>query len=80
MYADKPALLEGARALAAEIAANAPLAVQGTKAILNYSDEHTIEEGLGYVAQWNALFFRSDDLDEAAAAFREKRPPTFKGK
>jgi len=79
VYADKDAMLAGARELADEIAANSPLAVQGTKAVLNYSDEHTTEEGLEYVAQWNSSFFMSNDVGEAIAAFLEKRPPAFKG-
>jgi enoyl-CoA hydratase len=79
VYPDKDALLAGARELAEEIAANSPLAVQGTKTVLNYSDEHTIEEGLEYVAQWNSSFLMTNDLAEAMQAFIEKRRPEFKG-
>ncbi|MCH7960507.1 MAG: crotonase/enoyl-CoA hydratase family protein [Candidatus Hydrogenedentes bacterium] len=78
-YPDKDALLDGARAMAAEIAANSPLAVMGTKAVLQYSEERTIDEGLEYVAQWNSSFLRSNDLMEAMQAFVEKRTPEFKG-
>lgn len=80
VYEDKEKLLEGAREMAAEIAANSPLAVQGTKAVLNYSDEHTTEEGLEYVAQWNSAFLHSEDLKEAITAFVEKRQPEFHGR
>ena len=38
----------------AEIAANSPLAVQGTKAVLAASEGRTVAEGLDYVATWNA--------------------------
>lgn len=79
VYPDKDALLEGARAMAAEIAANSPLAVQGTKAILQFSEEHSVKEGLDYVAQWNASFLHSKDLVEAVTAFMEKRQPEFRG-
>jgi enoyl-CoA hydratase/carnithine racemase len=65
--------------MAAEICENAPLAVQGTKLVLNYSDEHTIAEGLDYVAQWNAARLRSNDMKEAMIAFMEKRKPVFSG-
>ncbi|MGI9590808.1 MAG: crotonase/enoyl-CoA hydratase family protein, partial [Myxococcota bacterium] len=65
VHPDPEALLEGARRMAHEIAANAPLAVQGTKQVLNYSDEHSTEEGLEYVAQWNASRLHSHDLSEA---------------
>ncbi len=79
VYPDKESLLAGARALAGEIAANSPLAVQGTKVVLNYSEQHTIDEGLDFVAQWNASFLHSRDLAEAITAFMEKRAPVFKG-
>ncbi len=79
VYPDKDAMLEGARALAQEIAANSPLTVQGVKQVLQYSEEHTTEEGLDYVAQWNASRLRTNDLVEAVTAFMEKRAPVFKG-
>jgi len=79
VYADKDALLAAARQLAGEIAANAPLAVQGVKAVLNYSEEHPTAEGLEYVAQWNSSFVQSNDVSEAVSAFLEKRQPNFRG-
>jgi enoyl-CoA hydratase len=79
VFRDKEHLLAGAREMADEIAANSPLAVQGTKSVLNYSDEHSTEEGLEHVAQWNSSFLQSNDLAEAVTAFMEKRRPEFKG-
>jgi enoyl-CoA hydratase len=79
VYRDKDTLLAGARALAEDIAANSPLAVQGTKVVLNYSDEHTTEEGLEHVAQWNSSFLLRNDVPEAIPAFIETRRPDFKG-
>jgi enoyl-CoA hydratase len=73
-------LLAAARALAGEIAANAPLAVQGSKRVLNETQGKTVEEGLRYVALWNAAYLHTNDLSEAMRAFIEKRPPQFKGK
>ncbi|HEV3213232.1 MAG TPA: crotonase/enoyl-CoA hydratase family protein [Acidimicrobiales bacterium] len=66
--------------LAAEIAANSPLAVQGTKAVLAANDGRTVAEGLEYVAWWNSLYLHSADLTEAMTAFFEKRPPRFTGR
>jgi enoyl-CoA hydratase len=79
VYPDKDSLLQAARELADRIAANSPLAVQGAKQVLDYSDAHGEAEGLEYVAQWNTSFFLSQDLDEALRAFAEKRTPHFTG-
>ena len=72
-------LLAAARAMADEIAANSPLAVQGTKEVLHFSARHGVEAGLRYVAAWNAAHLASADLQEAFAAFLEKRTPSFRG-
>ncbi|MDE2281873.1 MAG: crotonase/enoyl-CoA hydratase family protein [Actinomycetales bacterium] len=72
-------VLAAAYELAEQIAANSPLAVQGTKAVLAANDGRTVAEGLEFVATWNTLYLRSDDLTEAMTAFIERRPPTFTG-
>ena len=77
---DADAVVAAARQLATEIAANSPLAVQGTKAVLAACEDKSVDEGLDYVATWNAGFLSSDDLVEAMTAFMEKRPPQFRGR
>lgn len=78
---DTPAaLLEGAMTLAAEIAANPPLAVEGAKRVLNFGMQQQVRQGLDYVAAWNAAFVPSEDLTEAVQAFMMKRDATFKGR
>lgn len=76
---DPEAVVKAAQEMAAEIAANSPLVVQGTKAVLRATSEMTIDQGLDYVGVWNAAFLRSNDLTEAMTAFFEKRPPNFTG-
>jgi len=78
--ADADGVLKAARALASEIAANSPIAVQGTKAVLAANEGRTVAEGLDYVATWNAGMLASDDLTEAVTAFMEKRAPKFTGR
>jgi enoyl-CoA hydratase len=77
---DQNALYKAAHDLALEIAANSPIAVQGTKAVLAANDGRTVAEGLEYVATWNAGHLASDDLIEAMTAFMERRPPNFTGR
>jgi enoyl-CoA hydratase len=78
--ADAEAVQAAAAALAAEIAANSPIAVQGTKAMLAANDGRTVGQGLEYVATWNAGMLASDDLVEAMTAFMERRSPKFTGR
>jgi enoyl-CoA hydratase len=78
--ADVEGVHRAASVLAADIAANSPLAVQGTKAILAANEGRTVADGLDYVATWNAGMLASDDLSEAVTAFMEKRQPKFTGR
>lgn len=76
---DYDGLLKATHELAAEIAANSPLVVQGTKAVLRAGEGHSVADGLDYVGIWNAAFLQSNDLVEAMTAFAEKRAPHFTG-
>jgi enoyl-CoA hydratase len=79
VYDTPAALLEAARAMAARIAKNPPLVVQGIKQVLNAQSETLAAQSLSTVAVWNAAFLPSADLREAIAAFLEKREPRFTG-
>lgn len=80
VHPDQASALAAARALAGRIAANSPLAVTGTKRVLEYCADKSIEDGLTYVATWNAAFVASEDLQEALMAFLAKRRPVFQGR
>jgi enoyl-CoA hydratase len=80
VFEDADSVLAAAVGLGQEIAANSPLAVQGTKAVLSAAQRASVSEGLDYVALWNSAFLASDDLGEALTAFLEKRPPRFEGR
>ncbi len=79
VYENHAALYDAAAALAARIAANPPLVVQGVKQVLNAASERDAAESLRTVALWNSAFLPSKDLREAMTAFIEKRPPRFTG-
>jgi enoyl-CoA hydratase len=76
---DPATLMARARELAATIAANSPLAVQGSKHVLGYALRREVDANLDYVAVWNAAFLHSEDLSEAMQAFMQRRPPVFRG-
>lgn len=77
--ADAESVQREAFELAAQIAANSPLAVQGSKAVLSAGEGRSVAEALDYVALWNSSFLASNDLKEAIIAFIEKRDPDFTG-
>ena len=77
VYDDHAALLEGVFAIAGEIAAKSPVAVAGTKHMLSYMRDHRIDDGLDYIATWNAAMLQSEDLRVAVAAHMSKQQPTF---
>lgn len=77
VYADPDALLEGVFAIAAEIAGKSPIALAGTKEMLSYMRDHRIDDGLEYIATWNAAMLQSTDLRVAVAAHMSKQKPEF---
>eukprot|EP01080_Neovahlkampfia_damariscottae_P003130 gene3130-5446_t len=80
VFETKEELLKEARRMASIISSNSPLVVQATKHILDYSSEHSVAEGLEYVALWNSAFLRSEDLNEAIMSFMQKKTPKFKNR
>ncbi|MCC6644329.1 MAG: crotonase/enoyl-CoA hydratase family protein [Polyangiaceae bacterium] len=79
VYPSQPEAHGAALALAREIASNSPIAVMGTKEVLDVSARYGAEAGLRYVAAWNSSQLASDDLAEAMRAFLERRPARFTG-
>ncbi|QYJ06696.1 crotonase/enoyl-CoA hydratase family protein [Qipengyuania flava] len=72
--------LDEAKALAASIVANGPLAVRVSKAVIKESRGWPMEERYTRQTQLIAPVFVSEDAREGAAAFAEKRAPNWKGK
>ena len=60
------------------IAQKSPLSIRGTKNILLHSRDHSVADGLQYIAAWNAGMLLSDDLQEAFMAKMQKRPAQYK--
>jgi enoyl-CoA hydratase len=79
VYTDQTALLAAAKALAEEIMESAPLAVQNSKEILNYSRYVSVKDGIALAVHKNMLLLPSEDCKESFMAFMEKRKPNFKG-
>ena len=78
VFDSREALVAGVREIAATIAAKSPLSIRGTKEMITYAREHSVADGLNYIATWNAAMLMSKDLTEAMTANLAKRTPTFK--
>ena len=78
VYESHEEMISGLKEMAAVIASKSPLAVYGTKAILNFSRDHTIAEGLEYNALWSGAMLPQEDMAEAMMSNIEKRDPEFK--
>ncbi len=73
-------LMPASREMAAEIAANAPLAVQATKRMMRLGLEETFEANVHHVFLQLLPLFGSHDFREGVKAFIEKREPQFQGR
>ncbi|WP_219821567.1 crotonase/enoyl-CoA hydratase family protein [Sneathiella aquimaris] len=77
VYKDADAMISGVLEIAETIASKSPLAVHGTKEMLNYTRDHSVDDALNYMSVWQSGMFFSNDLFEAAKANAEKRKPVF---
>lgn len=75
VFADKESMMAGALEMAGEIASRSPVAVQGTKVNLIYSRDHSVAEGLDYMASWNMSMLQTEDVMKSAQASLEKKSP-----
>jgi len=78
-YADKERMMEGVMEIATMIAAKSPVCIRGTKEILLHTRDHSVDEGLNYMATWNAAMLLSNDLMESFQATMQKRKPVYEG-
>ncbi|MBI1361458.1 MAG: enoyl-CoA hydratase [Alphaproteobacteria bacterium] len=71
------AMVAHALATAREIATKNPVAVTGSKVMINYARDHTTSDCLDYIGVWNAAMLAGPHMGEAFAAKAEKREPNF---
>lgn len=77
-FTSRESLMQEVTSIAAQIATKSPISIRGTKHILNYSRDHSINDGLSYMATWNAAMLLSEDLTETFQAKLEKRNPVYR--
>lgn len=77
VYPDHATMMGAVMATAREIASKAPLAIAGSKMMINYARDHTIRDGLEQIAMWQAGMHSRAAMAEAFKANGEKRPGKF---
>ncbi|MEL6122334.1 MAG: enoyl-CoA hydratase-related protein, partial [Bacteroidota bacterium] len=78
-YVDRDAMMRAVNEVAATIASKAPMVIRGTKEVLQYTRDHTVEESLNFIGLYNAAYLLNDDIQEAMRAQMMRDKPTFTG-
>ncbi|HEX4354646.1 MAG TPA: crotonase/enoyl-CoA hydratase family protein [Polyangiales bacterium] len=76
-FRDHESLLAGVMEIAREIAERSPLAVCGSKEMLNFARDHSVADSLQYMAVWQTGMFQPADMIESFSAKAQKRAAVF---
>lgn len=77
VFTDADSMLQGVMQVARQITSNSPLAVMGSKLVLNHARDHSVADSLEYVATWQAGMFQQADIMESFAAQMQKRDTAY---
>lgn len=77
VYASQDDMLESVIKIAHVIAAQSPMAVTGTKQMINYALDHSLADSLNYMATWQGGMFQMPDVQAAMQAQKTGTPPSF---
>ena len=78
VFETKEKMMHHVSEIAIQIAQKSPLTVRGIKNVMNYSRDHSVADGLQYVATWNASMLLSEDIQIAMKAIMSKTLPKFR--
>lgn len=70
-------LMAHVMSVATEITKKTPVAVTGSKVLINYGRDHSTADTLDYIGVWNAGMMPASHMKEAMMAQMEKREPEF---
>lgn len=77
VFSTQEEMLSAARETAREIALRNPLAVTGSKVMIQYARDHSEADALDYIATWQTAMLAPPHMAEAFAAQAQKRAPVF---
>ena len=77
VFADHESLVAGVLEIAHEIASKSPLAMYGSKQMLTYARDHSVDDALNHIATWQTGMFQPADMLESFGAKADKRDADF---
>jgi enoyl-CoA hydratase len=76
-FATVDAMYRHAAEMAVNISQKSPLAIRGSKEMLNYSRDHSLADSLNYIATWNAGILSQEDLMGSVMAQMQGEKPEY---
>ncbi|TAQ90070.1 hypothetical protein B7494_g1617 [Chlorociboria aeruginascens] len=73
----KAKAVETALKIAESLASKSPVAVQGTKELLNHARDNSVADNLRYTSVWNMSMIQASDTERALLSGIKKTRPTF---
>ena len=77
VFESREVMLREVTAIAHEIAGKSPLAVRGSKEMLLYARDHSVAEGLNYIATWNSGMISQADIAAGVQAQMNKTQASY---
>lgn len=77
VHDSKAKAVEAGLKMAELLASKSPVAVQGTKELLNHARDNRLADSLRYTGVWNSAALQTDDVSRALLSGLKKRNPTF---
>ena len=77
VYPDHATMMSAVMATAREIATKNPVAVSGSKVMINYARDHSTDDALDYIAVWQTGMLAREHMKEAFEAQTQKRQARY---
>jgi enoyl-CoA hydratase len=77
VFETQQSMLDAALQCASEIAAKPPVAIWGTKQVIHYTRDHSVDDSLRQMGWVQGAIWSNAHVREAVAAMKEKRAATF---
>ncbi|KAK8049444.1 hypothetical protein PG994_011174 [Apiospora phragmitis] len=77
VYGSKVESIAAAISWASLVASKSPVAVQGTKELINHARDHSVADSLHYTAIWNSAMLQTEDVKSALLSGLNKTKPRF---